>query len=173
MLTRRIVLTALPATPALAQASEFPPTVTAAGQALVLNGLGSRRYLGFEVYRAGLYLGSRSSDAAAILAAPGAKLVLLRYRRDVPLDAVQKAWDAAFADACRCPPPEPLRAWMRPVMAGDTERYLILPDAADLAANALPPVRVPGAQAARILLSTFIGSAAPTAALRRGLLGLD
>ena len=167
---RRAMMAGLVALPASAE-PEFPDGVVDAGRALVLNGLGSRRYLGVEVYRAALYLEARSSDAGAILASPQPKLLLLRYRRDVPLEAVAQAWDAAFNDACRCPAPEPLRAWLRPIGAGDAERYLILADAAEVTANAAPPVRIPGALAARTLLATFIGPGAPTAALRRGLLG--
>lgn len=170
LIPRRSLAPLLVATPAAAEA-EFPAGMTAGGRALVLNGTGSRRYLSVEIYRAALYLAARGSDPGAILDSPQPKLLLLRYRRDVPLDAVERAWDAAFADACRCPAPEPLRAWLRPIGAGDAERYLILADGAELAANDAPSVRIPGALAARTLLATFIGPAAPTAALRRGLLG--
>lgn len=167
---RRALPALLLATPAAAEA-EFPPSATAAGRTLVLNGTGARRYLGVEVYRAALYLERRSDAAEAILAAPGPKLLLLRYRREVPVAAVARAWEEAFADTCACPVPEPLRAWFRPIAAGDRERYLILPDAAEVAANDAPPQRIPGAEAARTLLASFIGPGAPTAALRRGLLG--
>ncbi len=157
-----------------ATAQDFPPVAEAAGRRLVLNGVGARRYLGFEVYRAALYLERPSADAAAILASPGLKLIRVRYARDVGLDAVAAAWEEAFAAACgggACPVPEPLRRWLRPVAAGDEETYLFLPDAAELSANGAAPVRVPGAAASRTLLATWIGPRPPTAALKRGLLG--
>jgi hypothetical protein len=167
---RGLLALAVLATPARAEAG-FPATVTAEGRSLVLNGIGARRYLAVEVYRAALYLARPMQDAAAILAADGPKLLHLRYRRDVPLGAVAQAWDASFTATCGCPTPPALRAWLRPIRAGDEERYLILPDAAVLRANGDAPARIDGAEAARTLLATFIGPAAPTEALRRGLLG--
>jgi hypothetical protein len=151
--------------------AEFPASLSAAGHVLLLNGTGARRYLGIEVYRAALYLERRSDAAGAILAAPGPKLVLLRYRREVPLAAVARAWEDSFAATCACPVPDALRAWFRAIRAGDTERYLILPDAAEVAANDAPAVRIPGPATAQALLASFIGPASPTEALRRGLLG--
>jgi len=166
-----LLLLGLAAAPAAAQG--FPPVTEAAGRRLLLNGVGARRYLGFEVYRAALYLERRSGDAAAILASPEAKLIRVRYARDVGPDAVAAAWEEAFAQACGsgCPVPEPLRRWLRPVAAGDEETYLFLPDAAELSAKGAAPARVPGAAASRTLLATWIGAHPPTAALKRGLLG--
>ena len=168
------LLLGLASAPAIAAARDFPPVAEAAGRRLLLNGVGARRYLGFEVYRAALYLERPSGDAAAILASPEVKLIRVRYARDVGLDAVAAAWEEAFAAACAgggCPVPEPLRRWLRPVAAGDEESYLFLPDAAELSARGAAPARVPGAAASRTLLATWIGVRPPTAALKRGLLG--
>jgi hypothetical protein len=73
---------ALPAVlPAVAET--FPQAESWAGVALRRNGTGTRRYLGVEVYRAALYLPAPLRDAAAILADPLPKLILLRYARAV------------------------------------------------------------------------------------------
>jgi hypothetical protein len=159
--------------PVGAAAQDFPRVAEAASRRLLLNVVGARRYLGFEVYRAALYLERPSGDAAAILASAGVKLIRVRYARDVGLDSVTAAWEEAFAAACGggCPVPEPLRRWLRPIAAGDEVTYSFLPDAAELSANSAAPARVPGAAASRALLATWIGAHPPTAALKRGLLG--
>lgn len=163
----------LVAAPAAAQ--DFPAALDVQGRRLVLNGTGARLWspLGIEVYRAALYLEAPSADADAILAAGGPRLVVARYRRAVPLDAVTAAWEESFAAGCGCPVPEAFRAWLRPIAAGAEERYLFLAEASLLDGSGRPSLRLPGAAPARILLGAWIGPAAPTPALRRGLLGQD
>lgn len=160
-------------TPAAAQ-SEFPARIEAAGRGLVLNGTGSRLYSIFaiEVYRAALYLEVPVRDAATILVSPGPKLIVARYRRDVPLRGVIAAWEASFQAICGCPLPESFRAWLTPLPTGAEERFLFLPDAVLLEANGRPALRLAGAETSRTLLLAWIGPHAPTDALRQGLLGL-
>lgn len=154
LLTTASLAATLAAAPAAAPAAteEFPAVLEAAGRRLVLNGTGARTWspLGIEVYRAALYLETPTTDAAAILAAAGPRLIVARYRRAMP---------------------EAFRAWLRPIAAGAEERYLFLPAATELTGPGRPPALVPGAPAGRILLGAWIGPAAPTPALRRGLLG--
>lgn len=170
---RRGLLSLLAATPAAAQ-GEFPPRMEAAGRGLVLNGTGSRLYSVFavEVYRAALYLESPTRDAAAIPGSPGPKLILARYRRDVPLRGVIAAWEASFQAICGCAMPDAFRAWLAPLPAGAEERFLFLADAVQLEATGRPSLRLADAGAARTLLLAWIGPHAPTEALRQGLLGL-
>lgn len=172
MIARRVLLALAGATPA-ARAAEpaFPPSLEVAGRRLARNGIGTRHYLGVEIYTAALYLERRATDSDSILAAPGVKLIQVRYAREVPVAGVAQAWERSYEATCRCPVPSALRHWLRPIGPGDEERYLFLPDAAELTANAAPPARIEGTEAARTLLATWIGPAAPTAALRRGLLG--
>lgn len=175
LLTTASLAATLAAAPAVAPAAaeEFPAVLEAAGRRLVLNGTGARTWspLGIEVYRAALYLEAPATDAAAILAAAGPRLIVVRYRRAVPLDGVLAAWEESFAQGCACAMPEAFRAWLRPIAAGAEERYLFLPAATELTGPGRPPAVVPGATAGRILLGAWIGPAAPTPALRRGLLG--
>lgn len=171
MRTGRRALVALAVlAPARAAAQDgFPPVAEVAGRRLVLNGTGSRRYLGFEVYRAALYLEARSTDADAILASPGAKLVDVRYRHAVGVDGVSAAWEDSFARACRCPVPEAFRHWLRPIAAGDAERYLFIGPDAYLWASGGAEARIPGAS--RTLLSAWLAPGVAPDGLRRGLLG--
>lgn len=161
------------ATPVMAQ-GEFSTRIEAGGRRLVLNGTGSRLYSIFavEVYRAALYLEATLHDAAAILASPDPKLILARYRRDVPLRGVIAAWEVSFQTICGCPLPEPFRAWLAALPAGAEERFLFLPDAVLLEATGRAPLRLTGAETSRTLLLAWIGPHAPTEALRQGLLGI-
>ena len=158
------------ASPALAQ-EEFPARIQAGGRALVRNGVGSRLYSVFnvEVYRAALYLEAPSREAAAILASTGPRLIIARYRRNVPLRGVLAAWEASFAPA---PVPPDFAAWLAPLTAGDEERTLFMADHVRLEGTGRAPLRLEGAGVARTQLLAWIGPNAPTEALRQGLLGL-
>jgi len=171
---RRTLLAIPLATPAAAQ-SEFPAQIELAGRRLLLNGTGARLYSVFaiEVYRAALYLEVPLRDAERILASPGPKLILARYRRDVPLRGVSAAWEASFQAICGCPLPAPFRDWLAPLPAGAEERFLIRPGAVRLEATGRPALELEGAEVARTLLLAWIGPQAPTEALRQGLLGLS
>jgi hypothetical protein len=168
MKRRTLLLTALGAAPAAAQ-DGFPAAVEVAGRRLVLNGIGSRLYsvLRIEVYRAALYLEEPARSAEAILLSPSPKLIEARYRRDVPLAGVVAAWEESLGAL-----PAAFRAWLRPISAGDAERWLFLGGEARLDGPGRPPARLSEPGFARELLLAWIGPAAPTDALRRGLLGL-
>lgn len=148
---------------------DFPAAVEVAGRRLVLNGTGSRLYsvLRIEVYRAALYLEDPARSAEAILSSPSPKLIEVRYRRDVPLEGVVAAWEESLG-----PLPAAFRLWLRPIAAGDAERWLFLGGEARLEGPGRPPARLAEPGFARRLLLAWIGPAAPTEALRRGLLGL-
>ena len=172
MRRRGLLLAALasPCTPGAARAHDgFPATVEVAGMRLVLNGTGSRLYsvLRIEVYRAALYLTAPARTAEAILASSTPKLIEARFRRDVPLEGVAAAWEDSLGAL-----PAAFRAWLRPIAAGDVERWLFLDGEARLEGPGRPPARLADAAFARRLLAAWIGPAAPTEALRRGLLGL-
>lgn len=168
MRRRPLLLAALAAPPASAQ-DGFAAAVEVAGTRLLLNGTGSRLYsvLRIEVYRAALYLAQPSRSAEAILASPSPKLIEARYRRDVPLEGVVAAWEESLGAL-----PPAFRAWLRPITAGDAERWLFLDGEARLDGPGRPPARLAEPGFGRRLLAAWIGPAAPTEALRRGLLGL-
>lgn len=153
---------------------EFPSTLVVAGRPLLLNGVGARLYspLGVTVYHAALYLERRQADAPTILRSPKIKVVVAHYLYDIGEAAVLAAWEDSFRNNCGCPLPEAFRNRIRPIHAGDRESYTFLPDRVLIAMNGGAPVVVVGEQAPRVLLSAWIGSHPPTAALKRGLLGV-
>jgi hypothetical protein len=70
---------------------KMPDTATVGGQALVLNGMGLRKRAIFKVYVAGLYVGAKSHDGAALLATSGSKRIAFGLKRDVGADTFAKA----------------------------------------------------------------------------------
>ena len=99
---RRRLVTAIPlllATLCMAPAAraatlagvEVPDTLQVDGKPLVLNGVGLRTLtiLRIKIYVAALYLPKKSSDARAILASPGPKVVTLHYIHSGSKEQVQ------------------------------------------------------------------------------------
>ncbi|MFH5925448.1 chalcone isomerase family protein [Roseomonas xinghualingensis] len=170
---RRTMLALALAMPALrpALAQEEPGEITVAGRRLVLNGIGRRRFLGFEVVRGWLYLERRSSDAAAILASNGVKLLRLRYLVSVSKSRLVSNWEEGFRDGCGCEMPAAFRARLRDLPAGQVEDWLFLPDRTDIAYAGEPPASL-GPRQGVPMLASFIGPDAASDGLRRGLLGL-
>lgn len=65
------------------EGQKFESTVALGGQTLNLNGVGLRKRAIFKVYVAGLYVGQKSTNAAAIVNDKGARRVSLKMVRDV------------------------------------------------------------------------------------------
>jgi hypothetical protein len=97
---RRRVLKALLAASAMAagmpaQAEtpvHFDDTATVGGQALVLNGAGVRTKVFFRIYAMGLYLPEKKSTTVDVLAANGARRVLITMLRDTSIEDFGKAF---------------------------------------------------------------------------------
>ncbi len=83
---------------------DFPDQITIGTQNLVLNGAGLRKKKKFfklwDVYVAALYLPTKSSDAAAIMASPALKVIDIVYLRSIDREALQEAWTESFKKVC-------------------------------------------------------------------------
>lgn len=101
--TRRLCLALLgtAAWPAVAQVRvegyTFAREVVVAGQPLKLNGVGLRAVAWLKGYATGLYLGSKATTAAAVLADAGPKRLQLRMLQEVPAEEFVKAFDKGIA----------------------------------------------------------------------------
>jgi hypothetical protein len=82
-----LVAAPLLAQPVELEGQKFEPTVQLGGQSLTLNGVGLRKRAIFKVYVAGLYVGSKSNNAATLLGEKGPRRVSLRMLRDVDADS--------------------------------------------------------------------------------------
>ena len=76
----------------------LPATVDVGGKTLVLNGMALRKKAIFKVYVAGLYVATKSSDAATILAADAPRRMVMQFLRDVGKDKLCEGWDDGLKD---------------------------------------------------------------------------
>jgi hypothetical protein len=159
----------------------LPDQAEAGGKTLVLNGLGLREatLLMVDVYVAGLYLESKSSDAATILGADHPKRLVLTFVRSVAREKLVDAWSegldknagdkrGAVADGFAR-----LNAAMTDVKKGDTVVLTYLPGqgtTVEVRGKAGPPIEGDDFQA--VLFSIWLGAQPPNVALRDGLLGV-
>jgi chalcone isomerase-like protein len=87
-----------PLTPGAARAASLadvtlPDTVQAGGQALKLNGMGLRKKFVVKVYVGGLYLPSKETAAAKVLAADAPRQMVLHFLYGVSPAQMCEAWD--------------------------------------------------------------------------------
>jgi hypothetical protein len=158
----------------------MPDTMKLGDKTLTLNGMGLREAtaLKVDVYVAGLYVENVSSDPAAIIAAPGPKVIVLRFKRDVDRDDIVEAWNKGFGGnatvpvAKLAPQIKRLNEWMPSFSKGDTLTFTVLPGrgvAVDI--NGARKGMLEGDDVARSLVSIWLGPNPPSGALKRGMLG--
>ena len=75
---------------------DVPEAATVGDQELVLNGAGVRKKLWIEVYVGALYVVQRTNDAAAVVAADGAKRITMHMLYEVSKKKLVKAWNVGF-----------------------------------------------------------------------------
>jgi len=70
----------------------LPDQITLGESTLPLNGAGMRTFTFFDVYAAGLYLASPSTDAGAILATDAPRVMTMHFLRKVEAEKISGAW---------------------------------------------------------------------------------
>jgi hypothetical protein len=160
----------------------FPDSYVVNGQSLVLNGMGVRKMTIFRVriYVAALYLQRPSHDAAAILALPGPKVIRLQFIHSGSKAEVEREYRDGEAKNCghsECEASdevdfERLVAAAPAVEPGDTSTYIFTDKGVQVLANDNMIGDYANVDLAKHLLLGFIGEHAPTAVLRKALLGL-
>ncbi|HEX4952133.1 MAG TPA: chalcone isomerase family protein [Thermoanaerobaculia bacterium] len=88
---------ALPATAGTLAGVTMPDQATVGSQNLVLNGMALRSKLMFKVYVAGLYLPTKETSSEKIMAADGARHMVMHWVRDVEKGSICGAWDEGLA----------------------------------------------------------------------------
>jgi hypothetical protein len=158
---------------------EFPETWTADGQTLMLNGAGVREYgvFGIDVYAAALYLLEPMHDARAVLTHPGPKVLHMHALRSASAADTARAWAPYLRDNCQAACNYPARQARRflsmlpDMVAGETQTYVFENDRVEMLRNGRSSGTIEGGGFARLLLSTWIGEAPTTEALKAALLG--
>ena len=98
ILAAALTLTAVTAGAATVAGTKIEDTTTVAGQNLVLNGAGLRKKFVVKVYVGALYLPSKQSNAAAILAADAPRRMVMHFLYDVDKGKMAEAWADGLKD---------------------------------------------------------------------------
>ncbi len=88
---------AVPAAAGTLAGVTMPDQTTVGSQSLVLNGMALRSKLMFKVYVAGLYLPAKETSSEKVLAADGARHMVMHWLRDVEKGSICGAWDEGLA----------------------------------------------------------------------------
>jgi hypothetical protein len=176
------LLLAFPAGAATLAGVDVPDTQRIDGRTLVLNGFGLRTltFLKIKIYVAALYLPKKSSDARAILASPGPKVIALhhihsgsksqvqdRYREGEKVNCGGGGCDAALQGDF-----ERLVASAEPVQDGDVTLYIVTDKSFRVVFNGREVIAFNGDRLGNMIVDGFIGARPPSEELRAGLLGV-
>ena len=176
------IAVALPALAGKLAGITLPEQVSVGGRTLVLNGMGLREasVLMVDVYVAGLYVESKSQDAAAILDATQAKRLVMRFMRSVGKEKLAEAWTEGFDKnagdrrAALSSELATLNAAMVDVKKEDLITLTYLPDTGvTVSVPGKGDLVIAGADFQRVLFSIWLGPDPPNVSLREGLLGRD
>jgi hypothetical protein len=171
---------ALPAFAGQLAGVTLPDQVEVNGRSLVLNGLGLREatVLMVDVYVAGLYLETKTSEPASILAANQTKQLVMRFVRSVGKEKLAEAWTEGFdknagdqrasLDAGLAT----LNGAMTDVKKEDRITLTYVPDVGvTVSVKGKDAAVIPGDDFQRVLFSIWLGPNPPNVSLREGLLG--
>jgi hypothetical protein len=157
----------------------LPDTVEVDGKKLVLNGMGVREATVFNVnvYVAGLYLESKTSDANAIIGAEQAKRIDLVFVRDVDRKDITGAFvngfkkNGADVEALKADLGK-LNSWMQDMKKRDVMTFTYVPEqGTTVTVKGQVKGTIEGAAFGRGLFSNFLGPKPPNGGLKKGLLG--
>lgn len=98
ILAGTLALTAVTASAATVAGVKIEDTSSVAGQNLVLNGAALRKKFVVKVYVGALYLPSKQTNAAAILAADAPRRQVMHFLYDVDKGKMSEAWEEGLED---------------------------------------------------------------------------
>jgi hypothetical protein len=173
-------LLALPALAAKLAGVTLPDQVEVQGRTLVLNGLGLREatVLKVDVYVAGLYVMTKSSDPATLLPADQPKQLVMRFVRTVGKEKLTEAWTEGFDKnagdkrGALSAGLATLNGAMEDVKKEDRITLTYLPESGvTVNVKGKDAAVIPGDDFQRVLFSIWLGPDPPNVPLREGLLG--
>ncbi len=180
LVTALIVALAAPARAGEKGGVKMPDAIEVAGKKLQLNGMGIREatWLDIDVYVAGLYVETVSSDAKELISSTQVKRLTLKFVRDVDKGDITDAWKNGFKNNATVKVDtlkadiDKLNGWMVGFKDGDTLTFTYVPEAGvtiDVKGKAVGTIK--GDDFARSLFSIWLGSKPPNGGLKKGLLG--
>lgn len=170
------------ATLSAAQAGELagvtlPDQATVGGKSVVLNGMGLREKYFIDVYVGGLYLTTKTGDAAKAIDTDEPKRLLMHFvYSDVPADKVRETFSEGFATvpgaAAMKDKVTKLNGWMVDLTTGDEVVLDYVPGTGTtVTVKGQNKGTIDGADFMRALWGVYLGASPPTAKLKSGLLG--
>ena len=174
------------ASPALAATKggvTMPDTLPVDGSTLVLNGIGLRTFTFLHIrgYVGALYLPRKSSDVETVLSEPGPKVLTIQYVHNGTVAQLNKLYMDSSRTYCAhhtCTEAdktdfETLLGAIQPVKPGDVSSFVMTDHGVQVLFNGKQVALVPDAAFGKVILDSDLGSTAPSAELRDGLLGLS
>ena len=157
----------------------LPDKVMVGDKTLVLNGMGLRTKMVFDIYVAGLYLEQKTSDPAAVVSSSQVKRVVMHFLSDkAKKKKMDAAWDEGFeansgakmaALKDRLAQFKGCFADMKP---GDKVEMTMIPGkGTEVTFNGASKATITGDDFAQALLSVWMGAEPPTEDLKQGMLG--
>ncbi|MDP9122462.1 MAG: chalcone isomerase family protein [Acidobacteriota bacterium] len=168
-----------PATAGTLAEVTLPDKVEVSGQSLALNGLALRKKFFVKVYVAGLYLATKETAAARILAADAPRRMVLHFVYSVSAAQMCDAWKEGLdknvprAEAEVRKGFTTLCAWMEPIEKGNELVLTYVPGTGtQVQINGKQKGTLPGKPTADAIVSTWIGpDPAPGQDFKKALLG--
>jgi hypothetical protein len=156
-----------------------PDTIDASGHKLVLNGAGLRKKLFIKVYVGALYLGSKQSNAAAILTADAPRRQVMHFLFDVGKGKMAEAWEEGLEDNTPNASPEvktafkTLASWMDDMKEGQTIILTYVPGTGTtVEVNGKNKGTLGGKAVADAILNTWVGpKPGPGSDFKKAILG--
>ncbi|MFN3884717.1 MAG: chalcone isomerase family protein [Rhodocyclaceae bacterium] len=155
--------------------------IQASGRELALNGAGIRTRLFFKVYVAALYAEKPGKDAAALIAGPAPRRIVLSMLRELDADTFYGALEEGLrnntTDAERMalkPSLDALAAMMRSigkVVPGDTVTLDFTAEGLAIAHNGTPRGKIADERIGPAVLKVWLGEKPADEALKQALLG--
>lgn len=153
----------------------LPDTATVGGQPVVLNGLGLREKYWIDIYVGGLYMPSKTTDAAQAINADVPKKIVMAFTYSLDKDALAETMNASIskADSAEVRAKAPMLAgWMEAVTDGDQVVLEYVPgQGTSVIVKGTKKGTVPGADFMKAVWGIYLGPNPPTSALKSGMLG--
>ena len=180
ILAAALALAAVSASAATVAGAKIEDTTTVGTQNLVLNGSALRKKFVVKVYVGALYLPSKQSNAAAILAADAPRRQVMHFLYDVGKKKMAEAWEEGLeantpnASAEVKSAFQKLSSWMEDMKEGQRIVLTYVPGTGTtVEVNGHGKGTLPGKAAADAILNTWIGPRpGPGADFKKGVLGL-
>jgi hypothetical protein len=179
ILAGALSLAAVTASAATVAGVNLEDKVTVNNQTLVLNGAGLRKKFVVKVYVGGLYLPSKQSNAATVIATDQTRRMVMHFLYSVSKSQMADAWSEGLEDNTPKASPEvktafkTLESWMEDVPKGNRIVLTYVPGiGTTVEVNGKTKGVLPGKAVSDAILNTWIGpDPAPGADFKKAVLG--